>query len=51
MDKNEIIEIAYETIKENLDWGTNCEGKSFGYFVDGVAAMADRILGNLNTDN
>ena len=37
MDKNQIIEIAFETIRESTEWGIEEEDcKAYGHFVDGV---------------
>ena len=44
MDKNIIYKTAFETIKENMDWGIGSEDKTYAYFVDGIIAMADALL-------
>ncbi|MBQ4523514.1 MAG: hypothetical protein IJA10_11275 [Lachnospiraceae bacterium] len=48
MDKNTVIETAYKTIKNNAEWGIECENKTFGYFVDGIIAMTDAMLERIN---
>lgn len=44
MDKNQIIETAFETIKESTEWGIDEEGKTYGHWVDGVVTMVDNLL-------
>lgn len=44
MDKNKILEIAFETIKDSTEWGIECEDKTYGHYVDGVVTMTDNIL-------
>lgn len=44
IDKNRILEIAFETIKDSTEWGIESENKLYGYYVDGVVAMTDRLL-------
>ena len=44
MDKNKILEIAFNTIKDSIDWGVECENKSYGHYVDGIVTMTSNIL-------
>lgn len=44
MDKNQIIETAFETIKESTEWGIDEEGKTYGHWVDGVVTVVDNLL-------
>ena len=44
MDKNQIIETAFETIKESTEWGIDEENKTYGYWVDGVVTVVVNIL-------
>lgn len=44
MDKNIIYKAAFETIKENSEWGIECEDRTYAYFVDGIVAMTDTLL-------
>ena len=43
MDKNQIIETAFETIKESTEWGLENEGKTYGHWIDGVVTVVDNI--------
>lgn len=43
MDKNLILETAYQTIKENVEWGID-DNKGYAYFVDGIIAITDAML-------
>lgn len=44
MDKNRVLEIAFNTIKDSTDWGVECENKSYGHYVDGIVTMTSNIL-------
>lgn len=48
MDKNRILEIAFNTIKDSTDWGMDCENKNYGFFVDGVVTMTSNLLDEFN---
>lgn len=48
MDKNQIIEIAFETIRESTEWGIEEEDcKAYGHFVNGVVTVVDNILNRI----
>ncbi len=52
MDKNQIIEIAFETIRESTEWGIEEEDcKSYGHFIDGVVTVVDNILSKIKEVN
>ena len=51
MDRNLVLEAAYETIKNSLDWGIDCEDKTFGNFIDGVISMSDVMFEKLDKIN
>ena len=50
MDKNQIIETAFETIKESTEWGIDEENKTYGYRVDGVVTVVDNILKGISEE-
>ena len=50
MDKNQIIEAAFETIKESTEWGTVDKSDRYGHFVDGVVTMTDNILNKMKEE-
>lgn len=50
MDKNEIIETVFETIKESTEWGLEDESKTYGHWIDGVVTMADNLLNKINEE-
>ena len=51
MDKNQVIETAFETIKESTEWGIEEDGKTYGHFVDGVVTVVDNLLNKLKEEN
>ncbi len=44
MDKNQVYETAFKTIKESTEWGIEEEGKTYGHWVDGVVTMVDKLI-------
>ena len=51
MDRNQIIETAFETIKESTEWGMEEKEKTYGYFVDGVVTVVENLLDKINKQN
>lgn len=49
MDKNQIIETAFETIKESTEWGLE-DGKTYGHWIDGVVTMTDNLLDKMKEE-
>lgn len=47
--KNKILESTYETIKESVEWGIDKEDSSYGYFIDGIIALAETLLANIES--
>lgn len=50
MDKNQIIETAFETIKESTEWGIEDKSDKYGHFVDGVVTVVDNLLDKLKEE-
>lgn len=50
MDKNKIIEVAFETIKESTEWGIEDKSDRYGHFVDGVVTMTDNLLNKMKEE-
>lgn len=50
MDKNQIIEAAFETIKESTEWGIEDKSDRYGHFVDGVVIMTDNLLNKMKEE-
>ncbi len=50
MDKNQIYETAFETIKESTEWGLEDESKTYGHQIDGVVAMTDNLIDKLKEE-
>ena len=48
INKNRVLEIAFETIKDSTEWGIECEDKTYGHYVDGVIRMTDNLLDEFN---
>ncbi len=50
MDKNQIIETAFEVIKESTEWGIEDKSDRYGHFIDGVVTVVDRLLYKINEE-
>lgn len=48
MDKDKIFEIFFKTIQESTEWGLGCDGKNYGHWIDGVVAMTESLLDELD---
>lgn len=48
VDKNQIIEAAFEMIEESVEWGVGSTNDSFANFVDGIVAMTRNLLNKLD---
>lgn len=44
MTRCAILECMYKAIKDSLEWGVECKSYSYGYFVDGVVAVTEELL-------
>ena len=52
MDKNQIYETAFETIKESTEWGIEEEdSKIYGHWIDGVVTVVNSLLDKLKEEN
>lgn len=50
MNKNQVIETAFETIKESTEWGIEDKSDRYGHFVDGVVTMTDNLLNKMKEE-
>lgn len=48
MDKDRIFEIFFKTIQESTEWGLGCDGKNYGHWIDGVVAITENLLAEVN---
>ncbi len=44
MTRCAILECMYNVIKDSLEWGIESRNNSYGYFVDGVIAVTEELL-------
>lgn len=51
MNKCEIIEAAFETIKGSTEQGIEDKSDRYGHFVDGVVTMTDNLLNKMKEEN
>ena len=55
MDRNMVIETAYETIKDSLEWIDNYKSDGYGVdsysnYIDGIVTMTENILNKLEKE-
>ena len=50
MSENQIIKIAFETIKESTEWGLECKDQTYGHWIDGVVTVVDSILKKIDEE-
>ena len=48
MSRDMIYRMVFEEIKESCDWGIDCKDGSHSYFIDGVIALGQRMLKELD---
>lgn len=44
MNREDIVNAFYETIKDSTEWGISCDDRTYAYFVDGVVAMTEKMI-------
>ena len=55
MDRNMVIETAYEAIKDSLEWTDNYKSDgngvdSYSNYIDGIVTMTENILNKLENE-
>ena len=48
MSRDMIYRMVFEEIKGSIEWGVNCEDGSYSHFIDGIIALADSMLKELD---
>ena len=48
MSRDMIYRMVFEEIKESCEWGIGCKDGSYPYFIDGVIALGQRMLKELD---
>ena len=51
MDKTQILETAFEAIKDSTEWGIECKDQTYGHWVDGVVTVVDNLLNKISEEN
>lgn len=44
MNKTMILETAFETINESLEWGFECEKNEYENYINGVVDITNKLL-------
>ena len=50
MDRNLVIETAYETIKDAIEWAISDDDNTFANYVDGIVGMTENLLEKLEKE-
>ena len=48
MSRDMIYKMVFEEIKESVEWGVVCKNGGYSHYVDGVIALGDRMLKELD---
>ena len=48
MSRDMIYRMVFEEIKESVEWGVDCKDGGYSHYVDGVVALGDRMLKELD---
>lgn len=48
MDRQDILQLFFNTINDSLEWGIG--NNNYAVYVDGCAAMTDKLLQKLEED-
>ena len=48
MSRDMIYRMVFEEIKESMDWGLGDKDGSYAHYVDGIIALGDRMLKELD---
>ena len=43
-----VLEVMYRAIKDSMEWGSGCEDNSHTMFIDGIIAMTEILLDEIN---
>ncbi len=50
MNKDQIIEAAFNTIKSSTEWGMEEDGKIYGYWINGIISVVEDLLEKINKE-
>lgn len=48
MSRDMIYRMVFEEIKESVEWGGNCKDGNYAHYVDGIIALGQRMLKELD---
>ena len=51
MTKENIYRAMYDVIEESMGWGFECDNKEYFHFVDGVRAMTEELVNQIDNSN
>lgn len=51
MNKKTIYEEFFNVIKESSECGVDADSSKYGYYIDGVASMAQALLDKFDKEN
>lgn len=51
MTKENIYRAMYDVIEESMEWGSECDNKEYFHYVDGVRAMTEELVNQIDNSN
>ena len=51
MTKENIYRAMYDVIEESMGWGFECDNKEYIHYVDGVRAMTEELVNQVDNSN
>lgn len=51
MTKENIYRAMYGVIEESMEWGSECDNKEYFHYVDGVRAMTEELVNQIDNSN
>lgn len=50
MERNDVFNALFDTIRDSLDWAYDAENKDYASYIDGVIALGNNLLGQLDKE-
>lgn len=50
MERNDVFNALFDTIRDSLDWAYNAENKDYASYIDGVIALGNNLLCQLDKE-
>ena len=51
MERNDVFNALFNTIRDSLDWAYEVENKEYASYVNGVITLGDKLLSQLDKND